>query len=269
MGRRQTKRIRPKQTRPSRPARTKPGTHPRVMAARLYELHSSCGGDESYLEFWPGDGELYGVMLFAQTYADRLTEPSAKQEATLLRLALTEWLSYEMHSLQLRAIDDARAVGVYWRRIAEALGFVDNEGNPNEGSASNRRDRLKVDVHGSSEDRRQPQVARSLEVRAAQQQLARRQHEREENVRHPEMATTARALLAHYERGELCTDGGDDFWWDQLDSVIDDRESDFERANLSLYVRRVLDGTSATSTDSDAHRVLKRAEALVNAPSTT
>jgi hypothetical protein len=245
MGRKPTRRARPPLTRVTRPVRQPNGRPPRVLAARLYELHAAQGRDQEHLERWPGDGELYQVLVFAERYADRLKAPEDRQESAMLRLELAEWLRQLADPLQLRAIDDARTVRVPWEKIALALGFTNRDGQPLPGSAANRRSRLVVAVHGTPEDRRQPEVAREVKARVAREEAARRERERTEDPRYPAMDAAARALLHHYSAGELLTDPDDDFWWDQLASVIDDRRSASERAGLALYVRKVVEETEA------------------------
>ncbi|NEB59731.1 hypothetical protein G3I20_18745 [Streptomyces sp. SID8111] len=277
MGRRATKKAAPKATRERRPARRLQGVDPRVLAGKLYELHARAErrGDQGYLERWPGDGETHGVLHFAQAHADRL-EGEAYQQAALLRITLAEWLRQQADPLQLRALDDARGAGVQWDQVALALQYTNADGEPNPSSAFNRHASLKVAVLGRPEDRRQPHVARIIEARAAQEELERRERERAEDARYPAMDAAARALLEHFEAGEILSDPDDDFWWSELADVVDDRRDASERANLVVYVRGVVRETYAharrtgepPATTERARQALEEAAALVD-PSTS
>jgi hypothetical protein len=265
------KRRRPPVTREARPARQPNGEHPRVLAAKLYELHEEGGADQEYLERWPGDGELYGVLAFAEKHADRLRDREAHQEAALLRMMLAEWLRQLADPFQLRAMDDARAAGVSWDRLAIQLGFTDLDGEPRPSSAHNRHSRLKVAAHGTPEDRRQPEVARLIEKREAEVRLARTRFVQAEEARYPAMDAAARALLHHYTRGELLADPDDNFWWGELAAAVDDRQGASERANLLVYVRGAVRETYAFAEQSgqdlaatqEALHALEAAAALV------
>ncbi|MFD4320447.1 hypothetical protein [Streptomyces sp. NPDC058548] len=273
MGRRAMKKVAPKATRERRPARRLQGVDPRVLAGQLYELHARAErqGDQGYLERWPGDGETHGVLHFAQAYADRL-EGEAYRRAALLRITLTEWLRQQADPLQLQALDDARGAGVQWDQVALVLQYTNRDGEPNPSSAFNRHASLKVAVLGRPEDRRQPHVARIIEARAVQEELERRERERAEDARYPAMDAAARALLEHFESGEILSDPDDDFWWGELASVVDDRQDASERANLVVYVRGVVRETYAharragepPTTTGRARRALEGAAALVD-----
>ncbi|MFG2162795.1 hypothetical protein [Streptomyces olivaceus] len=263
----------PKATRERRPARRLQGVDPRVLAGQLYELHARAerGGDQGYLERWPGDGETHGVLLFAQAHADRLAG-EAHQQAALLRITLAEWLRQQADPLQLRALDDARGAGVRWDQVALALQYIGADGEPNPSSAFNRHASLKVAVHGEPEDRRQPHVARIIEARVVREELERRERERAEDARYPAMDAAARALLTHFREGEILSDPDDDFWWDELVEVVDDRRDATERANLVVYVRGAVHETYAyarrtgqePTTTAQAAAALEAASALVD-----
>ncbi|MFF2926623.1 hypothetical protein ACFVTP_30150 [Streptomyces celluloflavus] len=274
MGRRATKKTAPpKATRERRPARRLQGVDPRVLAGQLYELHARAerSGDQGYLERWPGDGETHGVLLFTQVHADRL-KGEAYERAALLRVTLAEWLRQQADPLQLRALDDARGAGVRWDQVALALQYIGTDGEPNPSSAFNRHASLKVAVHGGPEDRRQPHVARIIEARAVKEELERRERERAEDARYPAMDAAARALLAHFQGGEILGDPDDDFWWDELADVVDDRRDASERANLVVYVRGAVHETYAyarrtgqdPATSAQANAALETAAALVD-----
>ncbi|MFI9724617.1 hypothetical protein ACIHFE_34185 [Streptomyces sp. NPDC052396] len=271
MGRRASKKTPPKATRERRPARQLHGVDPRVLAGQLYELHARAEreGDQGYLERWPGDGETHGVLLFAQVHADRL-KGEAYQQAALLRITLAEWLRQQADPLQLRALDDARGAGVQWDQVALALQYVNADGEPNPSSAFNRHASLKVAVLGRPEDRRQPHVARIIEARTVREEQEQRERERVEDARYPAVDAAARALLRHYESGEILSDPDDDFWWSELAEVVDDRRNASERAALVVYVRGVVRETYAyakrtgrppAATD-QARQVLEAADAL-------
>ncbi|MFE4264499.1 hypothetical protein [Streptomyces sp. NPDC056883] len=216
-----------------------------MLAARLYELHREAGKDEPYLERWPGDAELFGVLTFAQDYASRLTgEPYRK--AAVLRMQLAEWLRLAADPFQLAALDDARAGGTSWKEMALVLRYLDRLGEPNPGSAVNLRKRLYVAVNGRPGDRRQPQVAHLIDQRAMEARLAEARFIAAGEARYADLDTVARALLKHYEAGEILVDPEDDgFWWESLTEAVDDRHSASERANLLVYVRGVLRETQA------------------------
>ncbi|MFE5847576.1 hypothetical protein ACFQ7N_38755 [Streptomyces niveus] len=107
-------------------------------------------------------------------------------------------------------------------------------------SAFNKHASLKVAVHGEPEDRRQPYVARIIEARTVREELERRERERTEDARYPAMDAAARALLKHFEDGEILSNPDDDFWWNELTDAVDDRRDASERANLVVYVRNVV-----------------------------
>ncbi|MFE3609766.1 hypothetical protein [Streptomyces goshikiensis] len=228
-----------------RPVRQAPEEQPRVLAARLYELHRETGKDEPYLERWPGDAELFGVLSFAQEHAGRLTgEPY--REAAVLRVQLAEWLRLAADPYQLAALDDARTGGTSWKEMALVLRYLDRFGEPNPGSAVNLRKRLYVAVNGGPGDRRQPQVAHLIDQRATEARLAEARRITAGEARYADLDTVARALLKHYEAGEILADPDDDgFWWESLAEAVDDRRSASERANLLVYVRGVLRETQA------------------------
>lgn len=236
---RRSRRTPPPTARETRPARQAPEQQPRVLAAQLYELHREIGKDELYLERWPGDHELFGVLQFAQEHANRL-KGQAYREAAVLRMQLAEWLRLAADPFQLSAIDDARAGGTSWKEMALALRFLDRLGEPNPGSAMNLRKRLYVAVHGRPGDRRQPQVAHLIDRRAMEARIAEAQFIAAGEARYAELDAVARALLKHHESGEIPEDPDDDgFWWEQLAEAVDDRRSASERANLLVYVRGV------------------------------
>lgn len=261
----------PPTARETRPARQAPEEQPRVLAARLYELHCEAGKDELYLERWPGDSELFGVLQFAQEHANRL-KGQAYREAAKLRLLLAEWLRLAADPFQLAAIDDARAGGTSWKEMALALRYLDRLGEPNPGSAMNLRKRLYVAVNGRPGDRRQPQVAHLIDRRTMEARIAEAQFIAAGEARYAELDAVARALLRHHEAGEFPTDPDDDgFWWEQLAEAVDDRRSASERANLLVYVRGVVretrayarrSGQSAVATE-QAGRTLEGAARLV------
>ncbi|MFJ4342998.1 hypothetical protein [Streptomyces sp. NPDC088915] len=237
---RRPRRTPPPTVRETRPARQAPEKQPRVLAARLYELHRETGKDELYLERWPGDHELFGVLQFAQEHAARLTG-EAYQEAAVLRMQLAEWLRLAADPFQLAAIDDARASGTSWKEMALKLRYLDRLGEPNPGSAMNLRKRLYVAVNGRPGDRRQPQVAHLIDRRAMEARIAEAQFIAAGEARYAELDAVARALLKHHEAGEIRVDPDDDeFWWEQLTEAVDDRHNASERANLLVYVRGVV-----------------------------
>ncbi|GHI98040.1 hypothetical protein TPA0905_75110 [Streptomyces olivaceus] len=237
---RRPRRTTPPTARETRPARQAPEEQPRVLAARLYELHRETGKDELYLERWPGDHELFGVLQFAQEHANRL-KGEAYREAAVLRMQLAEWLRLAADPFQLSAIDDARAGGTSWKEMALALRYLDRLGEPNPGSAMNLRNRLYVAVNGRPGDRRQPQVAHLIDRRAMEARIAEAQFIAAGEARYAELDAVARALLKHHESGEIPSDPDDDgFWWEQLAEAVDDRRSASERANLLVYVRGVV-----------------------------
>ncbi|MFJ5645858.1 hypothetical protein [Streptomyces sp. NPDC093223] len=92
-------------------------------------------------------------------------------------------------------------------------------------------------MHGQPEDRRPPHVARVIEASTTLEDRERRERERIEDARYPAMDAPARALLLHFERGEIVGDPDDDLWWSELAEVVDDRRDTFERANLASCVR--------------------------------
>ncbi|NED08789.1 hypothetical protein G3I55_45015, partial [Streptomyces sp. SID6648] len=93
---------------------------------------------------------------------------------------------------------------------------------------------------------------------------------------YPAMDAAARALLEHFEAGEILSDPDDDFWWSELADVVDDRRDASERANLVVYVRGVVRETYAharrtgepPATTERARQALEEAAALVD-PSTS
>ncbi|MFB6668501.1 hypothetical protein [Streptomyces parvus] len=266
---RRTRRAAAPTARDSRPVRQPPEDPPPVLAARLYELHRESGKDRPYLERWPGDAELYGVLQFAQTYADQL-QGEAFRQAAVLRVLLAEWLRLAADPFQLAAVDDARTGGTPWAELAGVLRYVGKGGEANPGSAVNLRQRLHVAVHGSPGDRRQPQVARLVELRAAQERAAKLRFVAAGEARYPELDAVARALLKHYEAGELPVDPEDDgYWWGELADAVDDRRSASERANLLVFVRAVAREVQAyarisgrTAATSEAELVLEEAAKL-------
>ncbi|MBD2829880.1 hypothetical protein ID875_21160 [Streptomyces globisporus] len=155
-------------------------------------------------------------------------------------MQLAEWLRLAADPFQLAAIDDARTAGAPWAELAEKLRYFNRQGEPNAGSAANLRQRLHVAVHGTPDDRRQPQVAKLVELRAAQERATRAHFIETGNARYPELDAAARALLKHYEAGELPVDPEDDgYWWEELSEAVDDRRSSSERANLLVFVRAI------------------------------
>lgn len=216
-----------------------------MLAARLYELHHETGKDEQYLERWPGDHELFGVLQFAQEHANRLTGETYRK-AAVLRMQLAEWLRLAADPFQLSAIDDARAGGTSWKEMALVLRYLDRLGEPNPGSAVNLRKRLYVAVNGNPGDRRQPQVAHLIDQRAMEARLAEARFIAAGEARYADLDTVTRTLLKHYDAGEILADPDDDgFWWESLTEAVDDRRSASERANLLVYVRGVLRETQA------------------------
>ena len=136
-----------------------------MLAARLYELHRETGKDELYLERWPGDHELFGVLQFAQEHANRL-KGEAYREAAVLRMSWPSgYVSPQTPSSSLRSTTP-HAGGTSWKEMALVLRYLDRLGEPNPGSAMNLRKRLYVAVHGRPGDRRQPQVAHLIDRRA-------------------------------------------------------------------------------------------------------
>ncbi|MEU3218699.1 hypothetical protein [Streptomyces sp. NPDC006971] len=269
---RRPRRNPPPTARETRPVRQAPEEQPRALAARLYELHRETGKDELYLERWPGDHELFGVLQFAQEHASRL-KGQTYREAAVLRMQLAEWLRLAADPFQLSAIDDARAGGTSWKEMALALRFLDRLGEPNPGSAMNLRKRLYVAVHGRPGDRRQPQVAHLIDRRAMEARIAEAQFIAAGEARYAELDAVARALLKHHESGEIPADPDDDgFWWEQLAEAVDDRRSASERANLLVYVRGVAREARAygkrrgqpPATTEQATSVLDAAAALVD-----
>lgn len=241
----------PPAARETRPARQAPEEPPHALAARLYELHSEASRDEEYLELWPGDRELFGVLNFAQEHANRL-KGEAYRAAAVLRMQLAEWLRIAADPFQLSAIDDARASGTSWKELALKLQYLDRLGGPNPGSAMNLRKRLYVAVNGQPGDRRQPQVAHLIDRRAMETRLAEARFIRSGEARYAELDAAARTLLKHYEAGEIRTDPDEDgFWLEQLAEVVDDRRDASERANLVVYVRGVIRETYAYAKKSE------------------
>ncbi|QIP74712.1 hypothetical protein [Streptomyces sp. VN1] len=234
---RRTRKTAPPTAREARPARQAPKAPPHTLAAQLYELHRESSRDEAYLEHWPGDGELFGVLAFTQEHAHRLAGDAYRQ-AAMLRVQLAEWLRLAADPFQLSAIDDARAGGISWGEMALALGYVSRQGQPNPGSAMNLRKRLHVVVNGKPGDRRQPQVAHLVDQRAAEARIAEQQRIAAGEAVYAELDTAARTLLRHHEAGEILEDPDDDgFWWGELAEAVDDRQDARERANLVTYVR--------------------------------
>ncbi|MET7889564.1 hypothetical protein ABZT11_43525 [Streptomyces avermitilis] len=255
---------------PPRVDQTHRGTPP-ALAARLYELHSRAGRDESYLERWPGDTELVGVLAFGQEHAHRLTG-EAYQQAAVLRIQLADWLRLAADPFQLSAIDDARAGGTSWADIAVALRYVNRQGEPNPGSAMNARKRLHVAVNGKPGDRRQPQVAHLIDQRAAEERIAEQRRIAAGEALYARLDGVARALLEHHGAGEILEDPDDDgFWWGELAEAVDDRRDAWERANLVSYVRGAVRETQAytrrtgkpAATTERAREALKAAAELV------
>lgn len=260
----------PPVTRDKRPARKPPQDPPQVLAAELYELHIAAGKDQEYLERWPGDADLLGVLQFAQEYAGALKGDSF-QKAAVLRMQLAEWLRLAADPFQLGAIDDARTGHLTWEEIALKLGYIGRSGKPNPGSAKNLRDRLYVAVNGEAGDRRQPQVAHLIDRREAERRRAEARFVEAGQARYAEVDAVARALLGRYEAGEVLVDPDDDgFWWEEVAGAVDDRQGPADRARLAVYVGAVVrqtfsyaarTGQAPASTES-ALRALKEAAAL-------
>ncbi|MGW0844198.1 hypothetical protein ACWD26_29485 [Streptomyces sp. NPDC002787] len=232
-------------TREKRPVRKPPEDSPQVLAAALYELHVAAGKDEEYLERWPGDADLLGVLRFAQEYAGAL-KGEAFQTAAVLRMQLAEWLRLAADPFQLAAIDDARTGLLAWEEIARKLGYFSRSGNPNPGSAKNLRDRLYVAVNGEPGDRRQPQVAHLIDRRESEKRLAEARFIEAGEARYAEVDAVARALLEGYEAGEVLVDPDDDgYWWEELAGAVDDRQGPADRARLAVYMGAVVRQTYA------------------------
>ncbi|MER7223370.1 hypothetical protein [Streptomyces rubradiris] len=211
----------------------------------MYELHREASRDEPYLERWPGDTELFGVLAFAQEHARRLTG-DAYREAAVLRIQLAEWLRLAADPFQLSAIDDARTGGVPWREMALALRYLDRAGQPNPGSVVNLRKRLHVAVNGNPDDRRQPEVAHLVDQRATEVRLAEQRRIAAGESVYRQLDAAARVLLRHHAAGEILENPDDDgFWWGELAEAVDDRRDARERANLVTYVRGVVRETRA------------------------
>lgn len=270
---RRTRKTPPPTARETRPVREAPEDQPGVLAAQLYELHRETGRDEPYLEHWPGDGELFGVLTFAQAHADRL-KGEAYRKAAVLRVQLAEWLRLAADPFQLSALDDARTGGTSWKALALALRYVDRLGEPNPGSAVNLRQRLYVAVKGRPGDRRQPQVAHLIDQRAAEARLAEARFIAAGEDRYADLDAAARALLKHHEAGDILVDPDEDgFWWESLAEAVDDRRSASERARLLVYVRRVVRETQGhakrsgqpTASTRAATAALEAAAGLVDA----
>jgi hypothetical protein len=209
------------------------------LTARLYALHdeacrigSSADGAYEALSDWPGDEAFFNVLVWAQANASFLSAEAA-QEAGVLRVQLAQVLRDRLDALQLRAIEDSRSAATPWERLAPALAVASATG------AYNRWRRLEVAVRGTDEDRRSPEAARALEARLSAEAAARLRQVEAEDRRFPAVQAAARSLLAEYKRGQVLADPDDDFWWDQLASVIDDRTTPTERASLALYLRKV------------------------------
>jgi hypothetical protein len=274
--RRARKATPPPATREKRPVRQPPKDPPQVLAARLYELHRVASKDrehQEYLELWPGDADLLGVLRFAQEYSGAL-KGEAFQNAAVLRMQVAEWLRHTADPYQLAAIDDARAGRLSWGKIALQLGYFSRSGEPTPGSAKNLRDRLYVAVHGEPGDRRQPHVAQLIDQRAAEQRLARTRFIEAGEARYAEVDVAARALIKTFEAGEVLVDPDDDgFWWQELAGAVDDRQSAADRARLAVYVQAALHVTYSYAKRSGhppgstarAIQVLETA-ALVSAP---
>ncbi|WP_255345786.1 hypothetical protein [Streptomyces chartreusis] len=220
-----------------------------MLADQLYELHIAAGKDQEYLERWPGDTDLLGVLDFAQEYA-RALKGDSFQKAAVLRMQLAQWLRLAADPFQLAAIDDARTgpQPLTWETIALSLGYLSRSGNPNPGSAKNLRDRLYVAVNGEPGDRRQPQVAHLIDRREAERRRAELRFIEAGEARYAEVDAVARALLDRYEAGEVLADPEDDgFWWEELAGAVVDRQGPADRARLAVYVRAVVRQTYAFS----------------------
>ncbi|MFJ3365765.1 hypothetical protein [Streptomyces anthocyanicus] len=263
-------------TRDKRPVRKPPANAPNVLSAALYELHAAAGKDQEYLEHWPGDSDLLGVLRFAQAHAGTLKD-DAFRTAAVLRMQLAEWLRLAADPFQLAAIDDARSGGLKWEGIALELGYISRSGNPNPGSAKNLRDRLYVAVNGEPGDRRQPQVAHLIDRRAAEQRRAEARFINAGEARYAEMDAVARALLERYKAGEVLVDPDDDgYWWEELSDAVEDRRGAAERARLAVYVRAVLRATHSyarhtsqpPASTQQARRVMEAAATLVQSVDT-
>ncbi|MER7688694.1 hypothetical protein [Streptomyces sp. NPDC097610] len=235
--RRTRKATPPPVAREMRPVRQPPKRPPRELAADLYALHEAAGKDQQYLERWPGDTDLLGVLQFAQEHAGALKDKDF-QKAAELRMQLAECLRLAADPFQLAAIDDARTGRMSWAEIARRLGYFSRSGKPNPGSAKNLRDRLYVAVHGEPEDRRQPHVAPLIDRRGAEQRLAEARFIEAGVARYAEVDAAARALLERFDAGEVLVDPDDDgYWWEELAAVVDDRQGAADRARLAVYVR--------------------------------
>ncbi len=230
----------PPVTRDKRPVRKPPQDPPQALTAELYELHIAAGKDQEYLERWPGDADLLGVLQFAQEYAGALKGDSF-QKAAVLRMQLAEWLRLAADPFQLAAIDDARTGHLTWEEIALKLGYIGRSGKPNPGIAKNLRDRLYVAVNGEPGDRRQPQVAHLIDRREAERRRAETRFIEAGEARYAEVDAVARALLNLYETGEILLDPDDDgYWWEELAGAVDDRQGPADRARLAVYVGAVV-----------------------------
>jgi hypothetical protein len=225
-------------TRKVRPAHRSTGIDLRTLSAEVYAVYERASrtgpsAEKAYeaLSEWPGDGDYSSVLAWAQANASLLSA-EATCEAGVLRVQLAQLLRDRLDVFQLRAIEDSRAGGVPWSRLAASLAVTSATG------AYNKWRRLEVAVRGTDEDRRSPEAAKALRARLSAEAARRRREVENEEQRFPAVQSAARDLLAAYEQGQLEADPEDDFWWDQLSSVIEDRTSPSERANLAFYLRK-------------------------------
>jgi hypothetical protein len=228
--------AKPPLTREFRPAKRLGALDPSALTARLYALYDRAGDGE--LGRWPGDGDLWGALRYAQLRATVLDGEEA-QEAAVLRAMLAQWIREQADALQLRALEDGRAAGAPWARFTEALCVATEVG------AYQRARRLTVAVHGTSTDRRSPEAAREVEDRRIRAELDRRRAEHADADRYPQILTAARALLD--VSGSLTLNVGDDNELHDLAQVLPTCSASSLGSYLRLALRAVNDAPGAAS----------------------
>lgn len=221
-----------------RPSSQPPRMDAPAVIAELRQIHENA--EDPRVERMPGDDELWGALLYLEEHASVLDKADEKirAEAAVKRAALWEYLRAQIDSHQLKAVDQARAAGAEWARIAPALAVR----SPS--AAFNKAARLRAtsltDDDGTRHGRpvrRTPEAVAQVLERKAQAAAVDRRREAAARSRHQTVLLVARSLLDH--RADLADAAEVQYWLDEMREVLTDCTTATQMVSLETYVGAV------------------------------
>ncbi|MEU4098213.1 hypothetical protein [Streptomyces sp. NPDC026673] len=230
---------------------------------RIVQRHDAA--DDPDLELFPDPDaradelELVALTLLAASKNTKHLPRVQRGPEVTDRLTLIRRLRQLLDDAELRALRDGRTAGVAWVRLGAPLGITTKNG------VMQRLQRLRVASElGASVPRHPRSLRNAVRTRASDEERLQSwiaQH-------YIDVREAATDLIA--QRESLLTDDGVDEWLDDLEELLDKRQTEQRRRSVASHLRFAVEGIlelaessgQAPARTTRAHHVLARAGVL-------